>query len=239
MQVSVEIGTRKEFRLKQALLIYEDQIAKRERFVSMHDVIPAGDNTAPRLGPGHLLSLEFLKQLSLGLSGPGRAAILPGNVLACSPELLVWWTRPRLHRMFFCDGAEDRRELNGCVCPHPALVWTVSRGALYLRALAQPTRPCASTPIMVAPYWNTEAGRGSVCQGDMKRPRKTDVSTMLEWEEGFFNSRFTHPSGLGKLTTHRGGFIGLWREMAGSKNFPERYLIPARQTLERFVQQLE
>jgi PRTRC genetic system ThiF family protein len=42
----------------------------------------------------------------------------------------------------------------------------------------------------------------------MRRPKYTDVATMLEWEEGFFNSLFTHPSEIGKLTSHTGGFIG-------------------------------
>jgi PRTRC genetic system protein B len=88
---------------------------------------------------------------------------------------------------------------------------------------------------MIAPYWNTEPSRGDVCEGDMRRPRETAVSNMLEWEEGFFNSRFTHPSGMGKLTTHPGGFIGLWAEVAGKHQFPSQYLFPARQTLQQFV----
>jgi Prokaryotic E2 family D len=64
--------------------------------------------------------------------------------------------------------------------------------------------------LRVAPCWNTEVSRGDVCEGDMPRPAESDLTTMLEWEEGFLNSRFTHPSGIGKLTTHPGGFIGLW-----------------------------
>ena len=69
----------------------------------------------------------------------------------------------------------------------------------------------------------------------MQRPRETDVTTILEWEEGFFNSRFTHPSGMGKLTSHAGGFIGLWTELAGTQQFPSQYLLPARQTFQQFV----
>jgi hypothetical protein len=47
---------------------------------------------------------------------------------------------------------------------------------------------------------------------------------MLEWEEGFFNSQFTHPSGIEKLTSHAGGFIDLWTELAGKQQFPANYL---------------
>ena len=71
----------------------------------------------------------------------------------------------------------------------------------------------------------------------MQRPRETDVTTLLEWEEGFFNSRFTHPSGMGKLTSHAGGFTGLWTELAGNQAFPTEYLVPARQTLQQFVEE--
>lgn len=94
-------------------------------------------------------------------------------------ELLVWWTPPRLHRIFFSDGADDRREISGRVCPHPALLWSVRQGSLHLRALAEASRPSAITPLMIAPYWNTDPPRGSVCEGDMQRPRETDVTTML------------------------------------------------------------
>ena len=90
---------------------------------------------------------------------------------------------------------------------------------------------------MVAPYWNTEVSRGDVCEGDMPRPRETDVTNMLEWEEGFFNSRFTHPSGIGKLTAHSGGFIGLWTELTGTAQFPARYLVECRQTLLQFIEE--
>jgi PRTRC genetic system protein B len=236
MRVTTEIGNRHQFVLKQALLVYEDQISKREQFVTVHEILREGaEPREPRLGPGTLLTTAFLKQLCRGLERKVNPGILPENVLACTSDLLVWWTPQRLHRMFFSDGAEDRREINGRVCPHPALVWAVRYGRLSLRAFADNARPAATTPLMVAPYWNTEPSRGDVCEGDMRRPRETDLTNMLEWEEGFFSSRFTHPSGMGKLTTHSGGFIGLWTELADKHQFPSHYLVPARQTLQQFV----
>src|SRR6185312_8928434 len=109
MQLTTEIGTRHEFVLKQALLIYEDQITKREQFVTIHNIVrEANESQPPQLGPGHLLTKSFLKQLCRGLEGKTKPVILPENVLACTPDLLVWWTPPRLHRIFFSDGAEDR-----------------------------------------------------------------------------------------------------------------------------------
>ena len=71
----------------------------------------------------------------------------------------------------------------------------------------------------------------ATCAGHARQ----NISNILQWEEGFFNSRFTHPSGMGKLTTHSGGFIGLWTELAGRERFPSESLVPARQTLQQFV----
>jgi PRTRC genetic system protein B len=237
MNVSIEIGERREFLLTKALLVYEEQLHKRERFVTVHDIIREGTAPQPpRLGPGNLLTTAFLKYLAAGLERRTEAALLPENVLVYTSELLIWWTPPRLHAMFFSDGAEDRTQVNGRVCPHPALVWKVNRGCLYLRALQEPVRPTAETQLMVAPYWNTEASRGDVCEGDMSRPAETDLTTMLQWEEGFFNSRFSHPSGIGRLTTHTGGFIGLWTELVEKQHFPVKYLAPSGQTLLQFAE---
>jgi PRTRC genetic system protein B len=203
----------------------------------VHQVLREGNEPqSPQLGPGSLLTTAFLRALCRGLEGEAKPTILPENVLAYSSDLLIWWTPPRVHAMFFSDGAEDRAAINGRICPHPPLVWKVHRGCLYLRALQESARPTAESPLMVAPYWNTEVKRGDVCEGDMPRPRQTDVTTMLEWEEGFFNSRFSHPSGLGTLTSHAGGFISLWTELIDAPQFPAHYLTPANQTLEQFAQ---
>lgn len=231
----MQIGKARDFQLKHAILIYEDQVSRREKFATVHTVIQQGPQQQASLGPGNLLTTEFLESLYRGLERAPRAVLLPENVLACTSDLLAWWTPPRLHRIFFSDGAEDRRAINGAVFPHPPLVWKVQRGCLFLRALVAPARPKPETKLMVAPYWNTAADKGDVCEGDMHRPEHTDIATMLEWEEGFFNSHFTHPSGIGKLTSHVGGFIGLWTELVGKDQFPEAYLVPCAQTLEQFI----
>jgi PRTRC genetic system protein B len=234
MQVNIEIGKSRDFHLKQAILIYEDQLSPREKFATVHQVAKGQDHQAT-LGPGNLLTTGFLGSLYQGLQRAPRIVLLPENVLAYTSDLLAWWTPPRLHRMFFSDGAEDRRAMNGAIFPHPALVWKVQRGCLFLRALDIAARPKPEARLMVAPYWNTAADTGDVCEGDMRRPKHTEAATMLEWEEGFFNSHFTHPSGIGKLTTHAGGFIGLWTELRGRDQFPADYLASCRQTLEQFI----
>ena len=42
MQVSAEIGQRREFVLKRALLIYEDQVSKRDQFATVHEIVREG-----------------------------------------------------------------------------------------------------------------------------------------------------------------------------------------------------
>jgi PRTRC genetic system protein B len=160
--------------LKRALLIYEDQISKRDQFASVHDVLRAeSEPSEPFLGPGKLLTVAFLEQLCRGLERKSRASILPENVFAYTSDLLVWWTPQRLHPMFFSDGAEDRHAINGRICPHPALVWSVKQGRLSLRALVESTRPTAATQLMIAPYWNTNPVRGTfakvTCGGHARR----------------------------------------------------------------------
>jgi len=237
MQVTTQIGNNHDFQLKRAILIYEDQISQRAKFATVHRVTQSHPGQPSSLAPGTLLTAHFLEHLLHGLQKPAPAVLLAENVLAYNSDLLTWWTPPRLHRMFFSDGAEDRRTISGETCPHPALVWKVRRGCLFLRALAEPVRPKAETKLMVAPYWNTEPQQGDVCEGDMPRPRQTDVTNMLEWEEGFFNSRFTHPSGMGRLTAHTGGFIGLWTELMSKERFPEKYLVECQQTLRQFIEE--
>jgi PRTRC genetic system protein B len=238
MQVTTQIGDRRDFLLTKAILVYEEQVNKREVFATLHDVVYEGlPSQLPQLAPGNRLNTAFLRTLSRGLERPAKAVLLPENVLAYSSELLIWWTPPRLHPMYFSDGAEDRAAIHGSVCPHPALIWKVSRGCLYLRAVQDGGRPNASTRLMVAPYWNVNPEDGDVCEGNMPRPQETNAATILEWEEGFFNSRFTHPTGVGNLTTHPGSFIGLWTELAGQKQFPVEYLAPTRQTLQQFAEE--
>src|SRR5438270_9882056 len=109
MQVVTQVGSSRDFQLKQAILIYEDQVANRDRFATVHTVNLDGPEQKASLGPGSLLTTGFLERLHQGLRRAPRPLLLPDNVLAYTSDLLAWWTPPRLHRMFFSDGAEDRK----------------------------------------------------------------------------------------------------------------------------------
>jgi hypothetical protein len=62
------------------------------------------------------------------------------------------------------------------------------------------------------------------------------VSTISAWEAAYFASEFTHPSGAVRLTTHSGGFLGLWSTLGGRKRFPARFLADSKQKLDEFIE---
>ena len=69
----------------------------------------------------------------------------------------------------------------------------------------------------------------------MRVPDTLDVASISSWEDAFFQSEFTHAAGAVRLTNHPGGFIALWRSLAGKKRFPVQWLVDAGETLQEFV----
>lgn len=227
----VDIGANREFKLSDAVLVYRS--GGDSAFASLHKVERSQDG-APYLAAGEPLTTAFVRTLAEGLGVRVKPEILPDNVLARSPDLLVWWSRPQRRVMFFGGTDEQARKLNGLVFPHPALVFKVAGRELFVRALATTSRPTSETPLKTAPYWNTDT-RGLVCPGTMRVPDGSDVSAIPQWEASYFQSEFTHAGGAVRLTSHRKGFIDLWRELAGRKRFALRYLADAGETLAEFV----
>ena len=232
MRAYVDIGASREFRLSEAVLVYRG--GGEGAFASLHQVKQAEDGV-PYLAPGELLTTAFVRALAQGLGARVAPEIFPESVLACTSDLLVWWSRPRRRAMFFGGTEEEARKLNGLVFPHPALVFKVAGKDLYVRALAMGARPDPDTRLKTAPYWNTDGPRGHVCPGTMRLPASADVASIPQWEHCYFQSEFTHASGALRLTNHPEGFIGLWKSLAGRKRFPTRYLTDAGETLQEFV----
>ena len=107
---------------------------------------------------------------------------------------------------------------------------------LFVRALETDERPTGETPLKTAPYWNCDAA-GRVCLGSMRVPDETTVESIAGWQMGFFRSQFTHANGAVRLTSHTGGFLGLWKILKGSQDpFPTEFLTDAKETLRQFVE---
>ncbi len=231
MEAHVEISESCKLQLRHALLVYADE---HGAFATLHDVLPQAEG-APLLAPAQPLSLAFLRRLAESLGSRVTPEVLPANVLARTPEMIVWWIRASRRIMFFGGTDEEARKLNGRVFPHPPLVFKVCRGELFVRALGANARPEADTRLKTAPYWNVAGDSGRVCLGTARAPDDASARSIPSWEAAFHNSEYTHPLGAVRLTTHPRGFVGLWNSLQGKKKFPVGYLTDARQTLREFI----
>jgi len=233
MEAHVEISESCKLQLRHALLVYADE---HGAFATLHDVLPQAAG-APLLAPAQPLSLTFLQRLAEGLGSRVAPELLPVNILARTPEMLAWWVRGSCRIMFFGEADKEARKLNGHVFPQPPLVFKVCRGDLFVRALERDARPEANARLKTAPYWNVAGDSGRVCLGTVHAPDSTSVDSMTAWQRCFFETEFTHPLGAARLTSHPGGFLGLWDSLRRKKKFPVRYLADARQPLQEFIAQ--
>jgi PRTRC genetic system protein B len=233
MNTYVDIGGSEELRLKGALLVYQ---GRNRGFVTWHEARQTDAGGAPFLGEAQELTTEFVNQLAQGLGTDVPVEILPENVLVRTAETCVWWTARGVRTMFFAPADAEAYKLNGCRFPQPPLIWKVSGSDLWIRALATDQRPKAATRLMTAPYWNVDGETGWICQGTMRSPNECRTEAIGLWEQAFFQSEFTHQNGVRRLTSHPDGFVGLWRSLAGAhKQFPGKYLAPAKETVQEFV----
>jgi PRTRC genetic system protein B len=232
----VTAGREVSFELHKALLIYKRKSHRGdEAFVTQHDVKKSGTGES-FLGPGEVISIEFVRSLMRSLQGETGSELLPENVLVHTYDRIVWWVPPAIRTMFYLtEQMPELQQLSGKAYPQPALLLDAHSGGLRIRALNEVKRPNAKTKLYRAPYWNVD-DRGGVCLGDTRTPENTSVTTLKQWETSFFESAFTHQNSQQKLTTHPNGFVGLWGELKGKKTFPVRYLAAAGQTLEQYLE---
>ena len=185
MDAQVCIGITREFKLRHAVLIYGDGSGA---FCTLHKVRTEGGAT-PYLEPAQPLTTAFLRKLAEGLGRRMAPEVLPENVLARTSDLIVWWSRASRRAMFFNGGTEEARSLNGHVYPHPALVFKVNGHSLFVRALADDSRPDVRTPLKTAPYWNTRQDNGLVCIGSTRLP---DSNSSNPWLGSWGSTRSCH-----------------------------------------------
>ena len=233
MNCSVDLGGSELLTLHGAVLVYRSRSGRRA-FAAWHPAHLEPDG-APSLGAGEPLTTAFLRRLADGLGSQLRPEILPENVLVRTPDRLVWWVPAQQRVMFFPDADPKLAQLSGKRFPHPALVFKVSGRQLSIRALVRDRRPGESTMLKTAPYLNVNEA-SVCCQGSMRSPEGTSVDTIAGWESAFFQSEFTHVYGAVRLTSHRGGFVGLWTSLAGKQQFSTQFLTDARETLRSFAE---
>jgi PRTRC genetic system protein B len=187
------------------------------------------------LGEAQEVTPEFVHRLAEGLGSQIPMEVLPQNVVVRTAKTIIWWTPRTVQTMFFRLTDNETSSLSGRRFAQPALVWKVTGKDLWVRALTGNQRPAADTSLMTAPYWNVDGQTGWTCQGSMRSPDEPGVDAVPLWEKAFFQSEFSHQTGARRLTTHPGGFYGLWRELTGRKLFPGKYLVPAKESLKEFA----
>jgi PRTRC genetic system protein B len=200
----------------------------------VHEVIH--DDDGVRLAEGQLVTPKMLIDLMVSLGQSVPIEILPERVIARTLESIVWWTPARERIMFFSDRGDDAalKKMNGKRYPHPPLLFKTTGPHVSVRALLENKRPKSESKLYIAPYWNCYEN-GIVCTGTMKIPREKSVAAIEAWEESFFQSEFTHGAGVRNLVRYPGGFLAMWKSLDGKKNFPNRYLAEAKETLAEFV----
>ena len=233
MQVNVSIGQNHHFALREALLIYRSTEHQNSSFgntfITHHEVNADNRGKQPTVGPAKTLTIEFVQSLVQALGGRVQAEFLPESVIARTERLIAWWTPPQRRQMFFGTTQGDMGTINGAIFPQPALVWLAMDHALSVRAIKENRRPVSDTRLCVAPFWNVY-DTGSVCLGSMRAPDASTVASIPQWEQSFYESEFTHGN-VGRLTRHPGGFEGLWKELAGTVEFPTDSLIELPETV--------
>ena len=235
MRFSIDVGSELELKLYQAVLLYRND--HRNRFMAtVHSIVQEKADGTPLLGSGQLLSTAALRELTKQLETSCPAEFLPDHVIARTPELIAWWTPAAIRTMFFRGGSE-LAGISGKLFPHPALLFVVRSGVLFVRALPSNRRPDPDTRLAAAPYWNIDA-KGAVCAGTMRAPKSLTVGSIAAWQQAFFQSEFTHPGGAGRLTRRKGGTAALWKSLAGKKTFPLSTLIQT-ESLTDYLRKLE
>jgi PRTRC genetic system protein B len=235
MRFGIEVGGELELKLAQAVLLYRNEVGSRH-MATVHNILQGQGDGAPLLGAGQLLTTAVLRDLARGLGAASPVEVLPEQVVARTPEVLAWWTAAARRPMFFRADSE-LGDLSGHLFPHPALLFVVRSGGVYLRALASSSRPGVSTTLFAAPYWNT-GNDGAVCAGTMRSPKSSSAASMPAWEQAFFQSEFTHPGFAGRLTKRKGGTAALWKSLVDERDFPSRTLLET-ETLAAYLQALE
>jgi PRTRC genetic system protein B len=232
MNAFFDLGGSENIALKGALLLYEG----RNRAFGVWHNAKLGSNECPQLGEGQALTTDFVRSINRGLQREMQPEVLPECVLVWNSDLVVWWSRRCTRRMFFRNNSEAPTGLSGAEFSQPPLLWCTSGQELTVRALSTNRRPTADTTLMIAPYWNVDGDTGRVCLGSMKVPDLAGVAALAQWEKAFFESEFTHQTGVKRLVQGARAYFDVWeRVRSGPRAFPAKCLVPANETLSDLI----
>jgi PRTRC genetic system protein B len=232
MKTYLECGGSENIALKGAMLLYE---SRHRAFAVWHEY-RSEVGKAVHLEEAQALTTELVRSLSQELRAELEPEVLPECVLVWNADLVVWWSPRCTRRMFFRNNIAAPTGFSGAEFSQPPLLWCVSGQELTVRALSTNRRPTAETLLMIAPYWNVDGDTGRVCLGSMKVPELAGVAALAQWEKAFFESEFTHQTGVKRLVQGANAYFDVWeRVRSGPRAFPAKRLVPANETLSDLI----
>ncbi|WP_354678150.1 PRTRC system protein B [Cupriavidus plantarum] len=155
-----------------------------------------------------------------------KGEFLTPNVLSISANAVTWWCAAARRRVFFkCKELGERN----AIVSHPALVFQASQSGFSVFALQDEERPVPNSALFEPPYFNTW-DHGKICIGSAHVPKQIDVASIGGWEEGFFNSAFTHPNHGTRRVEYERGVFAFWKDMLDGQfpDFPKQVLVPMK-----------
>ena len=257
MEASLNLGDSATYELKQALLLYEARtgvLSEARTAVSIHDVeIKEG---RPILQAGQPITLSAVESLAAKLGRNLAACFLPANVISVSFGQVAWFCPAARRRIWFkADGrfnggrtesekelndSQKSQKLNGKFAAHPPLLFMARDTGLYVFALPDNQRPHEETTVLRAPYWNLWED-GKLCQGNRHLSKQPTVANIPSFEDGFFNSAFSHTN-IARVTRHPHGHSGLWQELCARQgrttikpSFWKKNLLPLKTTVTQLL----
>lgn len=225
-------------RASKGIVLYESR--NGEAFATVHG-IRLDDGGRPVFMSGQAMTRETLIELTAKLMPDTGVDFLPPEVLAIGNGWMIWWCPSRERSLFFrttCDDGIGKRTIRFTV---PPLVFAAHGDVLRVYALKENARPRPETPLWMPPFYNVW-DEGRLCRGNAPLPSKIGLEAMPQFESMFFDSVFTHPNLVSrKLTRHREGLTGLWRDIVSGrwKRFPLGMLAPSGRTLDDLVKSVK
>jgi len=237
MTVHLDLSLGTPLTLREAWLLYTDSsggVQDVRRAAVVHD------ESGPRLGVGSALGLRGLEKALESLA-PRAFTLLHPQVLASDGRKMLFYTLPEVHNLRFETADPALNTLDGGAFPQPALIFEVQGNRVRVAALRGKGRPCSSTPLYRAPYFNVFQTT-QVCWGTTFSPPGADPGDPMVWRDAFFSSSFTHQSCPTAPAKFGGSHAELWRAAREKGKFDSQWLRPLEErskalTLEGWLKQ--
>jgi len=217
-----------------AIVVFKPGDNDNELYLEHYDMDDNGCPVNPRPlsvkeAQGFAKALDTRKAAAKAFLKP--KGLLPACVLHLNPSedgSVVWFTKPQKKKLYFSESLGiASQEL-----PLPALVWAANKSRLFVYAVATKGKPCLSTPLFNAPFFNLYHN-GNVCMGsvDVRISQSVALEDFITaWEGYFFGSYFSHL--IGGHNPVKGNLISLYQRLAETGSiFPVEELVPNNKQL--------